>query len=128
MRRITERDREIWRQNALRGTARTKGKRGSQSKHTGRSWGFEEFGTYASDRKKGKTRVFRVQVNKKEFGFNVSKHDRYGKNFYSIQVARKGKPLTDANTEYFRVNARNYKDARNKALKLLKNKGRWLEQ
>jgi len=124
MRKITERDREIWRQNALRGTEKTKGRRRGSVQRKGSKWGFEQLGDSTSDRHKNKMRTFTVQINGKKYGVEVKKHPRYGKRFFSVFVAKPNMHLTDSNTQFFQIEANSYKDAKNKISKKLR-EGKW---
>ncbi len=123
VRKITKRDREIWRQNALKGTEKTRGRKRGAVKRKGPKWGFEEFGKGTIDRNKGDTKGFSVQVNGKKFGVRVRRHPRYGKNFFSVLVVRPNSNPTDRNTKFFQVKARSYKDAKEKVAEELKING-----
>lgn len=130
-RHITEKDRKIWRQNALRGTAKTRGKKRSEVPKAKKKWGFIKFGTNTVDRSRksgneAPQKAYTIKKKGKEYGMVIRYFPdiRYdvpkGKKFFTVDILERGKPNTDSNSTFYQIDATDFADAKKQALKMFK--------
>lgn len=122
-RNISEEDRQKDRQNALRGTEKTKGKKRSKSKYGVYSWGFESSGKGTKPRKhKGRvlSKIFRF--GKQRYTLLLQKEERgKGKKGFGATFLPEGKPQSSLDGR-LRVEAGTYGEAEKKAIRAFKSK------
>lgn len=115
-----EERKKIDRQNALAGTAETKGKKRAKSKYGVRSWGFNHRGDKTTPRKygKGKSILSHIfKLGKKSYTVLIRKESKgSGKQPFSATFLEDGKAQSDL-TNRMRIEATSYREAQKKAVR-----------
>lgn len=118
----TER-KKIDRENALKGTAKTRGKKRDKSKYGTRSWGFNKRGGKTTGRKYGSGKSLLAHIFRfrgKRYTAIVKKTRKgAGKQPFTATFLEDGKPQSSLDGTV-KVEARSYSEAREKAVKEFK--------
>lgn len=125
-RKITNKDRKVFRKNALMGTAETKGRKQRKSKYGQYSWGFRHTpkGTKPRKHQKGKVLVHMFRAGKRTFTLLLKKDAaRKGKQPYTATFLEDGKTQSTLDNR-IKVQAESFPDARKKAVKEFRGKGK----
>lgn len=123
-RNITDKDRATDRQNALKGTQKSKGSKRDKSKYGPYSWGFKSTNKGTNPRKhKGGSVLSHIFKNGKKSFVLLLKKDKKGsgKQPYTATVLEGGKTQSTFDNQ-FKVEAGTFKEAKSKALKKFKGK------
>lgn len=118
---ISEKDRRIDRENALRGTEKTKGKPRRKSRYGVYSWGFK------STEKGTKSRKHKGNVLSRIFGFKKQRYTLLlrkdvkgkGKRGFSATFLPEGKPQSSLDGRV-QIDARTYREAEKRAIREFK--------
>lgn len=125
-RNISTEDREKDRQNALKGTEKTRGKPRGKSKYGVYSWGFQPTNKGTSPRKhKGGTILSHIfKKGRKNFVLLLKKEKKgSGKQPYTATILEGGKTQSTFGNQ-FKVEAGTFREAKTRALKKYKGSGK----
>ena len=125
-RKITPEDRAVDRQNALKGSEKSKGSQRGKSKYGPYSWGFQATNKGTSPRKhKGGSILSHIfQKGQKNFVLLLKKDKKgSGKQSYSATILEGGKTQSTLDNQ-MKISASSFKEAKIKALKEIKKVGK----